>query len=303
MALWARAYYLQIVMGPEYADRARRQHTAREVVAGVRGNIMDRNGNILAKSVDCRSAWVNPALVQDKQATAVKLAQALNEPPGRILGLLNEKKQFVWVARKLDYHAAEKIKALNLPGVSLEPEFERVYPYKHLAGQLLGFVNIDDKGLEGLEKSFDDKLAGRKVTQLVERDAAGRRMMTREAGDISELRGQDVRLSIDLQVQFFAEEALAESVSKFGAKWGGCIVVDLYVRPECRRRGIGRALMAALAAETRRQGAVCLWWGVDEGDDEATAFYISIGAVLEERFEGRLLADAAYHALAAEAEA
>lgn len=84
---------------------------------------------------------------------------------------------------------------------------------------------------------------------------------------------------------------------------GGCIVVDLYVRPECRRRGIGRALMAALAAETRRQGAVCLWWGVDEGDDEATAFYISIGAVLEERFEGRLLADAAYHALAAEADA
>ncbi len=227
MALWARAYYLQIVMGPEYADRARRQHTAREVVAGVRGNIMDRNGNILAKSVDCRSAWVNPALVQDKQAAAVKLAQALNEPPGRILGLLNEKKQFVWVARKLDYHAAEKIKALNLPGVSLESEFERVYPYKHLAGQLLGFVNIDDKGLEGLEKSFEDKLAGRKVTQLVERDAAGRRMMTREAGDISELRGHDVRLSIDLQVQFFAEEALAESVSKFGAKWGGCIVVDV----------------------------------------------------------------------------
>ena len=83
----------------------------------------------------------------------------------------------------------------------------------------------------------------------------------------------------------------------------GCIVVDLYVRPDFRRRGIGRALMAALAAETHRDGAVCLWWGVDEGDDEATAFYISLGAVLEERFEGRLLADAAYHALAAEADA
>ncbi len=227
MCLWARAYYLQIVMGPEYAERARRQHTAKEVIAGVRGNIMDRNGNILAKSVDCRSVWVNPAIVHDKQGTAVKLAQALNEPPGRITSLLNEKKQFVWVARKLDYHIAEKIKALNLPGVSLESESERVYPYKHLAGQLLGFVNIDDKGLEGLEKSFDEKLAGRSVTQLVERDAAGRRFMTREGGDIRELRGQDVQLSIDLQVQFFAEEALAESVDKYGAKWGGCIVVDV----------------------------------------------------------------------------
>lgn len=84
---------------------------------------------------------------------------------------------------------------------------------------------------------------------------------------------------------------------------GGCIVVDLYVRPDCRRRGIGRALMAAMAAAARREGAVCLWWGVDEGDDEATAFYISLGAVLEERFEGRLLAGAAYETLAAEAEA
>lgn len=78
---------------------------------------------------------------------------------------------------------------------------------------------------------------------------------------------------------------------------GGCIVAGLYVRPDGRRRGIGRALMAALTAETRRQGAIRLWW------DDATAFYTSLGAVPEERFEGRLLADAAYHALAAEADA
>lgn len=81
----------------------------------------------------------------------------------------------------------------------------------------------------------------------------------------------------------------------------GCIVVDLYVRPDFRRRGIGRALMAALAAETRRDGAVCLWWGVDDGDDEATAFYISLGAESEGAFEGRILTGAAYETLAAEA--
>ena len=82
---------------------------------------------------------------------------------------------------------------------------------------------------------------------------------------------------------------------------GGCIVVDLYVRPEFRRRGIGRALMAALAAETRAAGAVCLWWGVDDGDDEAGAFYDSIGAIIEDHFTGRLLTGAAYATLAAEA--
>jgi cell division protein FtsI (penicillin-binding protein 3) len=227
LSLWARAYYLQIVMGPEYADRARRQHMTSEVVTGARGNLMDRNGNILAKSVDCRSVYANPPLVRDKQGAAAKLAQALHDSPGRILSLLNEKKQFVWIARKLDYYTAEKIKALHLPGISLESEFERIYPYKHLAGQLLGFVNIDDKGVEGLEKSFDGTLAGRSIIRRVQRDAAGRRLMGRDAGDAGNLRGRDVRLTIDLQIQFFAEEALAESVEKFGAKWGGCMVVDV----------------------------------------------------------------------------
>lgn len=82
---------------------------------------------------------------------------------------------------------------------------------------------------------------------------------------------------------------------------GGCIVVDLYVQPEFRRRGIGRALMAALAAKTRAAGAVCLWWGVDDGDDEATAFYTALGADSEGGFEGRILVGAAFERIADEA--
>lgn len=227
LSLWARAYYLQIIMGPEYADKARRQHTTREVVAGSRGNIMDRNGNILAKSVDCRSLWADPSRVRDKQNTALKLARELKQPVGKIFALLNEQKRFVWIARKLDYHTAEKLKALALPGINLETESERVYPYKYLAGQLLGFVDIDNKGIEGLEKAFDETLSGRKETRLVERDAAGRRLSHMDAKELGILSGKDVRLSIDLQVQFFAEDALAESVSKYEAKWGGCLVVDV----------------------------------------------------------------------------
>lgn len=78
---------------------------------------------------------------------------------------------------------------------------------------------------------------------------------------------------------------------------GGCIVVGLYVRPAFRRRGIGRALMAALAAETRAAGAVCLWWG----DDEAAAFYTALGADSEGGFEGRILVGAAFDTIADEA--
>ena len=225
--LWARAYYLQITMGPEYAAMAKRQHTAREQVTGVRGHIMDRNGNVLARSVECSSVSANPSKVQDKQQAALALSRELKLPVSKILAQLQEKKQFVWLARKIDYHTAESIKALAIPGVYLETEYERVYPYKHLAGQLLGFVNIDDKGIEGLEKSFEADLAGRTVNRVVERDARGNRLMAAGSGSLVDLRGRNLRLTIDTQVQFFAEEALAEHVDKYGARWGGCIVVDV----------------------------------------------------------------------------
>ena len=160
-ALWVRAYHLQITMGPEYAALAQRQHTTREQITGVRGNIMDRNGNVLARSVACSSVAADPTRIQDKQAAAIALAEALRLPVSRILAQLQEPRQFVWLARKVDYHTAESIRALNIPGVFLETEYERVYPHRHLAGQLLGFVNIDDKGIEGLEKAFESELSGR----------------------------------------------------------------------------------------------------------------------------------------------
>lgn len=227
LSLWGRAYYLQMIKGPEYAAMAKRQHTAREEVRGVRGSILDRNGNVVARSVECSSVWVNPARIKNKEEAAAGLSRALGKPASLILARLQEKKQFVWLQRKVDYRTAESVKALGITGVYLDTEYERVYPYQHLAGQLLGFVNIDDAGIEGLEKSFEADLAGRTVTRLVERDASGRRLMAPGTGSLVDLRGRDVRLTIDTQVQFFAEEALAEHVQKYGARWGGCIVVDV----------------------------------------------------------------------------
>lgn len=226
-ALWGRAYYLQIVKGPEYAAMAKRQHTATEQVRGVRGNILDRNGNVLARSVEAQSVWINPAQIEDKQGTALKLSKALGLPVGSVLSKVQEQRRFLWLKRKVDSRAAEALRELRLPGVYFDTEYRRVYPYKHLAGQLLGFVNIDDNGIEGLEKAFEAELAGRSVTQVVERDAAGRRLMAPGSGTIVDLRGRDARLTLDAQVQFFAEEALAEYVGKYGARWGGCIVVDV----------------------------------------------------------------------------
>lgn len=173
-ALWVRAGYVQLWEGPFLAERARRQHMAAETVAMPRGMITDRNGHILARSVECCSVYANPSIITDIEATATALAGVLGRPVDQIKPLLEKKRSFVWIARRVDDATAEAIRQADLTGVELSREFERIYPYRQVAGQLLGFVGMDGKGLEGIERSFDEQLGGLSVRQAVRRDASGR---------------------------------------------------------------------------------------------------------------------------------
>lgn len=224
--LLGRAYYVQIVKGPEYAQRAERQHTAFETIVGNRGTIMDRNGNILAHTVDAPSIAVNSVQVRDPQKTSDTLAEILNMPREKVYKTVTSGRRFAYIKRKVDYRVAQKVREAKLHGISLVSDTSRVYPYHTLAGQLIGFVGTDGIGLEGLEKSLDETLRGQEVKFTVQRDASGRRLRHNRPSD-QELRGRDIVLSIDANIQYFAEESLQENIDKFDAKWGGCIVVDV----------------------------------------------------------------------------
>lgn len=225
--LWARAWFLQIHEGETLAAMAERQHVASETVTGQRGEILDRNGKILARSVEVSSVYAVPKEITDPEATATLLSKVLGVSRNQVARQLQSGKNFVWVSRKVTDAAAEEIRGLKLKGVYLEAEYERAYPYKQLAGQLLGFVGIDDKGLEGLERSFDDILSGRRGRLTMQRDAAGRRLYLEGLGQEEGLMGRNIRLTLDAQIQYFAEDALAKTVVQFGGKWGGCLVVDV----------------------------------------------------------------------------
>jgi len=227
LGLWVRAYQVQIIQGPELASMALRQHRAAEFERGARGEIFDRQGRLLAKSIVTQSVYVRPLEIEDIQATAVALAAALDMPVNRVHAALERPRNFVWVARQISDRNARRVLDAGLRGVYLSEESARFYPHAHLAGQLLGFVGLDGEGLEGIERMYDETLAGRKATFVVQRDASGRRMYLDAQGREENLRGGNVTLTLDAQIQFFAEEALARTVAAFHAKNGLALVVDV----------------------------------------------------------------------------
>lgn len=225
--LWGRAWHLQMVEGPRLADRAQRQHMASELVTGRRGMIYDRNGQVLARSVEARSVYVKPREVEDFLVMANTLGPILGMEPQKLYDDLSKtKRRFVWLKRKVDDYTAEAVRKASLTGIGLSKEYDRVYPFKHMAGQLLGFVGLDDKGLEGIERSLEARLGCIPTRQIVQRDAMGRRFYLHEEGQ-SEPRGQDLTLTIDVQMQFIAEEAVARAAREYDARWSGALVVDV----------------------------------------------------------------------------
>ncbi len=221
--LWLRAGYLQIVLAPELRAQSSKQYNMTQLVAGKRGNIYDRNGEILARSVEVRSVYAHPHKVSDKALAAKTLAPLLKIDEERLNKQLEQDRSFIWISRKVDDATSMAIAQANIPGIGLTKEYERVYPYKHLAGQLLGFAGIDNVGLEGVERSFDTLLTGSSQKYVVPRKIAGRALYSvNDSGTI----GQDIKLTLDVQIQFIAEEIISEAVDSYNAKWGGVLIAD-----------------------------------------------------------------------------
>ncbi len=225
LGLWARAFQVQVLMGSELAARAQRQHVVSEFVSGRRGRIFDARGRVLAKSVQCRSVYARPSDVQDPARTARELGRVLGVPARDLEARLRGSRPFVWVARQVSDREAAEAAALNLPGVRLVDEYKRLYPNGHLAGQLIGFTGLDGEGLEGLERTLEDSLAGRKEGAVVQRDASGRRLYDEGLPSEAAVRGDDVTLTIDADIQAMAEQALERAVTDNHAKNGTALVV------------------------------------------------------------------------------
>ena len=226
-ALWVRTGWVQLHEGDALADQASRQSLAAESEYGERGRIFDRNGEMLATSVEAKSVFARPYEIENFDVACDVLSRDLKLPRPWVYKQLKSSRKFVWIKRQVTDREAAAVTKTALKGVRLTSEYNRIYPNGHLAGQLLGFVDVDGKGREGVEAVFEDRLAPGKAEYVVQRDATGRRLYLDAHGREMNINGQDVRLTIDTHIQHAAEQALASSIAKYDARAGIVLVVDV----------------------------------------------------------------------------
>lgn len=226
MILLGRAIYLQIM----HTDFLQNQGDARYLrtisMIAHRGMILDRNGELLAISTPVDSIWLNPK--QFILSQAEQLATLLELPLSTIKTLISERqqKEFIYIKRHISPQLAAKIKSLNLIGVFLQREYRRYYPAAEVTGHVLGFTDIDDKGLEGLEWAYDQQLKGIAGAKQVIQDKYGNTIAEVKSIQIPR-DGQNLVLTIDKRLQYLANQELSHAVQINRAKSGSAVILDV----------------------------------------------------------------------------
>jgi cell division protein FtsI (penicillin-binding protein 3) len=233
LSLAARAAYIQVIE-PDMLKKQGDMRSLRVTKTTVeRGSIVDRNGHELAISVPVETVWADPKTILENnalnmtehwQALAEVLDQDVNQLTNRILQ--HAKKRFVFIERQVSPAIANYIKKLNIPGVRLRKESKRFYPTGEISAHVVGFTNVDDKGIEGVERVFDDVLTGKGGEKLFRKDAKGRKIEILSVEKAQ--KPQQVILSIDQRIQAIAYKELKGAVSAFKASSGSVVVVNVH---------------------------------------------------------------------------
>ncbi len=229
LVVCARLVYLQFSQYDALANRARQQQQNSIETSAQRGELLDRQERQLARSVQTVSLFLDPdgldaeTLDRNAQQLARTLGIKQADLSKQFREAREQKRRFIWIARRLDADLANKIVAMNLPGIQQRLEPKRYYPNGPLAAHVLGYVGLDGQGLGGMEQSYNSKISGEPGRLFLEKDANGKPY---ESYEIASKPGQTVVLTIDQSIQYQAEQALQAAVQRSRAKSGTVIVLD-----------------------------------------------------------------------------
>jgi len=226
-AIEARLVYLQVGRHADLTARAERQQLRTVETTAKRGDILDRSGRVLAYSVDADSIYAVPTEISDRDAAAAALCGALEDCGVRERRALAERirhgRAFAYVRRQVSPDEARRVAALEVEGIGFMKENRRFYPNKELAAHVLGYVGIDNTGLNGLEAAYDSLIKGRPGTVLVQTDARRHAFSRIERPPTT---GATLELTIDQYLQHVAERELRSGVEENRAASGTAVVMD-----------------------------------------------------------------------------
>jgi len=266
--LGLRLAQVQLLQGPELAERAVAVRTKDRTVPAARGAVFDRNGKELAINLACEDVYAMPRDVK-KYGTAEESAELLAPILGiektRLLAQLSSDQKHEWLLRKLTAEQAEAFKQLKykerkLKGIYIEERMQRFYPNGRLACHVLGFTGVDNQGLEGLELSCDKILKGQPGKLVAEYDAQGREIPETVSSFIPPEAGKDIRLTLDLNIQHLVEKNLDQLYENHKPNRASIIVMDTNsgeILALGNRPGFDPNNFAVASIDERRNAAVC----------------------------------------------
>ncbi|MGC1483776.1 MAG: penicillin-binding protein [Candidatus Acidiferrum sp.] len=222
-AVFGRLTYLQLFLHGDYLARAMRQQQRTVEITPERGAIYDRNKRPLAMSIPVDSAFGVPSEIADEHLAAQLLSGVVDVPQAVLEARFESSRSFVWISRKLPPEKAEAITALNLKGIYLQKENKRFYPKHDLAAHVLGFVDMDEKGLGGIEHELDNEIRGQSEKIVVMEDAR-RRWFDGSQAKLNN--GADVVLTLDEKIQYLTERELNAAIAQTHAIAGSAIVMN-----------------------------------------------------------------------------
>lgn len=225
LLLTGRLVFIELFRAEEWQEMAYEQQTRDRLITPKRGSILDRNGEGIALTETVNAVSVIPVQIKEKEKTAQFLAETLDLEYEDVLEKIKQKVALVRIKTKVDTETAAAIRQANYPGVEVDEDVQRVYPYSELAAQVIGFVGKDNQGIIGLEAKYDELLEGEKGKILTLTDSRGNEVDS-EQERIPPVDGKNLVTTMDVVMQQYAEQTIAKAVETKGAKRGVIIILN-----------------------------------------------------------------------------
>ncbi len=233
VAIAVRLVQIQVIESPAYQEKARRQYEQKIILPAVRGEIVDRDNNVIVSNSMLVSFAADPKVIaEDAGVVAEQFALAFGKSRSFYLSKLRATtstgatRRFVWMERRVRPEVAKTLESAKLRGVVVINEPKRLYHYDDVAGTLVGFTDVDNKGISGLELQFDEYLRGKDGSVIMQRDGLGRARPSVDYPRLEPRDGNDLTLTIDLAYQSIVEEELKRGIERYKADAGLAVMMN-----------------------------------------------------------------------------